>query len=403
MTAGDYLWTGNVNSDWETSGNWNIILRGAADWPTALDTAEIPGATYNLNINLAHNMTVASLKTIATNPNMALNLGNNSLTVTNDITANGYLKINSSGAATLGMTNLYIGTSGADDSRVELQNVGTVNISGNVNISNIVASTKEGSLKISGFSTVSIGGDVNAGYNGFGGPALGTITVENFVLVNSSGNTTVNLGFILIQGGSDWSFGKDVSIKGGILGVYDGGNIWLNAGKSVILDGQAHLEGDGTIHGDVLVDTGATGLVEGNRTTFDHLYVTGNFGGTHPFKYTVYSDGSLDPSGAMSSTTLVVGGTLDITGQNFADVFELHLDMPGTWNGGDIPLMVVHNINGTFGDCAWGATPPGTLPTLAVGLHWELQLNNAAIDDADPAGVTYSGSGDYVIELVAVP
>jgi hypothetical protein len=105
----------------------------------------------------------------------------------------------------------------------------------------------------------------------------------------------------------------------------------------------------------------------------------------------------------MSSTTLVVGGTLDITGQNFADVFELHLDMPGTWNGGDIPLMVVHNINGTFGDCAWGATPPGTLPTLAVGLHWELQLNNAAIDDADPAGVTYSGSGDYVIELVAVP
>jgi hypothetical protein len=30
-------------------------------------------------------------------------------------------------------------------------------------------------------------------------------------------------------------------------------------------------------------------------------------------------------------------------------------------------------------------------------------LNNAAIDDADPAGVTYSGSGDYVMELVAVP
>ena len=331
-------WTGSVNEDWHTSGNWNV--------------SNVPGSTTAGDSASIFNSGTAKVTT-----NIPLNLSN--LTVF--------------GASTLYVTGSSARLTSVDCGVGMMGGTGFLNVNdgGTLTISNALnvgQSNGTGTLSVKTGGTLNVGSNLLVGYGDGGGTGTGTVNVED-------GTLSVN-GTLYVGSGAGSYTGT------GVLNLTNNGRIDVSSGTGTIQLGDTSTNATGTLNIGTGVGTGAgivnaaavNGGAGGGKVVFDHnetnyyftkdgtssgtaVNLTGNLSVEHKAGYTVLSGTNTYTGG-----TTVSGGSLIINGSKTGS---------GDFNVVSGTLGGTGNINGTVtvesGAILSPGSAAGNIGTLFIG------------------------------------
>ncbi len=228
-------WTGNVSTDWDTPGNWNLGLV-----PGASDAVVIPNvATQPI---LATNVTIA---TLTINSSATLTLNGKNLTVTGALSNDGTVSLFGSETVNIGTVDPDSGTflfTGDNDGISENFTIPDLGAAG-IDYFNVVINDTSGvkdtfrtnaNLTIAGALTVTAGTiDVSTNSNTL--TTAGTLTVNGGTLTATNGNIDAN-GAVVVSSGTLTAptIGKTFTVAGNF--THSGGT-FTNSSGTLTLDG----------------------------------------------------------------------------------------------------------------------------------------------------------------------
>lgn len=290
--AAAQTWTGVINSDWNTAGNWTpaTIPNGGA---VAVSFPTLSGGSPNYALNISGSVQAQSL------------------TFSN--TAGSYNLTSSTSQTLSGLTNINVvnGVTTADTINLASNSAGNLLFTGNLTIANNAAASTNptlvigpntvigtpgfGGISVSGTGTTLISGTFAAG----GNQVIGGLSVSGPGILELTGNNAFLAGPINVTGGflsisADSALGptsNGVGLNGGTLQLTGGGVITeLAAGRTITIGSSG-----GTF------DTSALGAGGGNVITIASPIV-----GNGPV--TLNANGDTSNSGNGSNSELMLNG-----------------------------------------------------------------------------------------------
>jgi len=375
-----FTWTGAINNNWNTAGNWTKVGASTSTFPNQ-NTLQNDQAIINLGAPVVNaSFTNASLTAVTITTPGTLTLGNQTLTLTGSLTGSGSFiqtngTLNVSGDVTVSTLTISGGTfvyngAGAQSIKSSTYNnftksgAGTATLAGNVTAAATTVSAGILGLSTNDFSATTLAGagtitvgsgnlsiSGNNSHTGTFNPGTGTVTytggVQNIrsttynnLTFNLAGNKTAS-GATLTVGGT-LTFTNSTLVMGGNALVLQGPVSWI-AGN---MTSSGSVTYNSASNQDVIPATAATFTKNGagTATLFANLVCTAGV---------TLTAGTLDLSNFnLNATTLAGAGTLTagsgiitLTGNNTHS---------GTFNAGT--STVVYNVNAPQTVQGYGAT-----------------------------------------------
>lgn len=404
------LWTGDVNTDWHTGGNWDD-----GNVPTSSDNVTIPSSLTNYPIVSSE---VAECDDITIE-----NGGSLTISSTYSVTVNGDLNLNGTGTIThsgtgdviLAGTSKNINVSGSEDiSDAELQITGSYTLGGTIeildlNINGGTLSASNNNITING-SWSNSSGTYTPGTNTvtFSSNSTATVSETGFynLTVNkssgtltSSGNVTVSNASIITNGtftidGETYTVGETFSLTGGTLKMSSG---------SIIFDPTDNDDNEAfNVNGGTLDVDGGT-LTIGALASDGKIDLDFNSGTIDVSAGTIHISDELDMDGG---TLTVSGGTINITaftgaGGSTTNSSKFTISA-GTFNmsGGDINLKKVWSTAKLSID--WASSVTGTVTggninsDITTLSHISSQTTNKIWNFTMDGDLTADGNGMWI-------
>ncbi len=310
--AATCTWTGNVSTDWATSGNWSSCQGGGGlDPPASGDTATINSG--------GNQPTISSAVTIA---GLTLNTGATLTISSNTLTVNGNITMNADGGATTTLSNSGTLTQGSGImtlSRTAVAGTANINLSGTGtwNINNLTTSSTTTNYNLANGATYNVAGDITRS-GGTLVPGTSTVVMTGSGKQLKGGNAHTYYNLTIGAGASvtnpsgsigNVTISKDLTVAG---------TFTQDASRSITFNfaGTSNLTGGGTItFGSVTVSGGTTlnagtqafsvagatwqvssgGTFDGSSATvtFDATSTTIDGTGTHTFNNVVINSGKI--------------------------------------------------------------------------------------------------------------
>ena len=368
------------------SGNWNT----KTTWGTAANgcvgaTGGIPGAADNVTIaNLTHTVFITDARQVNT-----LNLATGTLAATlqlqngGSLTTGGNVTINVPTAAVTKLIQLQAtstmtvngaldvngGTAANRNAEVRVEGGSTLNVTGNITLSNNVRSL----ITFTGAGALNIGGTMSQ--SGTFTPATSTVTANGAANQTFGGAASGYSYFNIVDSktGGTWRFAEDVTVNGSIT---DNGRMSFTTNTpEVTLGGSGVQTIDGTAatttFTSLTVDQGAGGSVSAgqNLTVNTTLTLTAGIVDMGAFTATMASTATTSLSGGSASSYVIgclrknfaAAGTLNYRG---AGLDEFPVGIAGSY----LPIEFTAGTTSTAGNlivCAVGTDDPNM--TLANG------------------------------------
>lgn len=374
-------WTGSVNSDWNTAGNWS-----GGSVPGTGATVSIPNTTNKPILNVAKsigNLTIGNWGSATT----LTIISGGALSVTGNFSMNGGGQLHIDGGSFNHTGTNYNGaysatafiemTSGSFSSAANMNLVGgnntsqpafsagsgTATFTGNLTVANskmfyaenadsvyVLGSLTvngsyygdDGKTVVDGAATIGSGGKiyldtgilkfnstVNIGNNGTASFGSGTVYMNDDVTVVSSGYVNVENATVNITGNAAFSSNGNLSVSSGTINV--GGNASIQSGGTMSLGG-----GNMNLEGDFSVTGGSSFQSDSSTVTFsgdgDQTISTG--GNDITFYNVVVDSGATFQTDGDSENTIVIEGDLTVDEDGAVSIEEDdQLDVQGEVNG----------------------------------------------------------------------
>lgn len=392
-TSTVYTWTGALNTDWATPGNWSWSNAGSpATAPTATDIVQIGSSNFTNQPVITSAATAKSLQ-FGSVKAATLTLGaGGSLTTQGNIS--GSWSANATHTLDVGAQTLTVNGGVALSDGTSGHAINLAIGSGTVSLTGSLTESGGANVTFSGAGNLSIGGDFtyssgtfSAGsgtvtYNGGNYQSVGGVTYNQLVIdkttatatTNPSATTTVSGNLVVKAGTFDFSgptlIAGDVTVQSGAYAtnrttIQVGGN-WNNNGTYIPNGGTATFNGTGnqnisaTAFNKIVINkTSGTATLTGNVTLNSDLLITA---------------GTLDMK-TFTANRNTLGGTLQL-----ADGAALYVG-----GSGNFPANYTYYTFGAASNTYYNGTGTQSVAGVSYG---HLTLSNGGSNAKTLAGTT---------------